>query len=331
MTEEEETVHLSAEGQKQSKQSRLRGAISRAKSKFKKKDDKSSDDEFTPPDDVNEFLQAGRSSTSDFQNPDSLPRHPTPRRVQVPRIDVSTSQRWPNQQTLSSEESSAFLRPEYQIRSQSQGSLHRRQKRPRNLSVSFDDAPPVVIGVGGEEVETPPIEISRPRARSASPLPQSRMRAGVVEEPSPSPTPRDSEGEVTESTRESPEKLLPGSQLEMVQTGMAHLMGPKSNSDFDREFDMTRRRESSLASPDSTALVVSNTKQPEYQPATRDAAPTALPGQARSHEPTLRSALTSHDARGQFEGQALREGHDGELWNSRPDSGKEKRNPDDWI
>jgi hypothetical protein len=317
---EEETVDLSAEGQKQSKQNRWRGAISRTKSKFKSKDDKtlddkSSDGEATLPDDVNKFLQAGRPSTLDFQNPDSLPKHPAPRRVQVPRIDVSTSQRWPNQQTLKLEESSALLHPEYQIRSQSQGSLHRRQNRPRNLSVSFDDAPPVVIGIGGDEAETPPIEISRPRARSASPLSQSRMRAGVVEEPSP--TRRDSEGEVTESTHESSKKLLPGYQLEMVDTGMAHLMDPKSNSDFNREFDMTRRRESGPASPDSTALVVSNTKQPEYQPATRDAAPTAL-------APTLRSALTSHDAHGQFEGQALREGHNGEFSNSRPDSGKEE-------
>lgn len=124
-----------------------------------------------------------RSSTSDSKSQTS------PKRAQIPRIDVSASQRFPNAKEIRNNGpvelpgSSApmgtnpgisLLKPEHKSRSQSTSSLATpgRKERIRNLSVGFADTPPVVIGEGGDEAEAPTVEISRAkmhRARSASP------------------------------------------------------------------------------------------------------------------------------------------------------------------
>src|ERR1700742_2201440 len=169
---------------KQSKRDRLKGALARTKSKFKKDSDKPKEADL--PDDVNEFLAAGRTTTSSHDaTGDAFPRRPTvntsdepsasppsprpstsesftnafatqrsPKKVPVPKIDVSGSQRWPQAQPVGTSEQDIndFLRPEYQGRSQSVSSFSNKPKkkgRGRGLSVSFIEAPPVIIGEGG--------------------------------------------------------------------------------------------------------------------------------------------------------------------------------------
>lgn len=199
---------------KSSRRDRLKGALTRTKSKFKKQTEKHNEKTESPlSDDVTDFLAAGRksisSNVSSGDHPDSLPyqrtlpsvkgaNHPnphhqpssrpstsdsqmslprqSPRRIIVPKIDVTNSQRYPGAQLVSPQAerlSSDFLHTTYQNRSQSASSLAKGNKRrSRGLSVSFNDAPPVVIGIGGDDAQTPPVEISRAmaRARSVSPM-----------------------------------------------------------------------------------------------------------------------------------------------------------------
>lgn len=138
---------------------------------------------------LNDSSTSSRPSTSDSKS------QPSPKRVQVPRIDVSASQRFPNAKELGSSGStehpsssalrsaglgSALLKPEFKTRSQSAISVGSaaRKARIRGLSVGFADTPPVIIGEGGDEAEAPPVEISRAktrRARSASPQARSQF------------------------------------------------------------------------------------------------------------------------------------------------------------
>jgi hypothetical protein len=213
MTDEE-----SGHGEKTSRRDRWKGALARTKTKLKEHSKKGDKDDFKLSDDVNDFLQAGRPSTSDSGASRSetlsdkllYPQHDhehmvqagltshgpaenknvtppralntaqrSPRGIPIPKIDVTRSQRWPSQQELGPGGVNEFIRPHHhpsqQARSQSQGAIPglRKGNRPRNLSVAFLEAPPVVIGEGGDEAEAPPREIGRAkaRARSASPMP----------------------------------------------------------------------------------------------------------------------------------------------------------------
>lgn len=135
----------------------------------------------TPP---NDRSTPPRPSTSDSKTQTS------PKRVHVPRIDVSASQRFPNAKEIAphgpvelpgsfasdntSQGKTLLLKPEYKSRSQSASSIASasRKARIRGLSVGFANVPPVIIGEGGDEAEAPPVEISRAkmrRAKSASP------------------------------------------------------------------------------------------------------------------------------------------------------------------
>jgi hypothetical protein len=213
MTDEE-----SGRGEKTSRKDRWKGALARTKTKLKEHGKKGDKDDFKLSDDVNDFLQAGRPSTSDSsasrsdtpsdkllypqrdhermvqagltshdpaENKNITPPRAlntaqrSPRGIPIPKIDVTRSQRWPSQQELGPGGVENFLMPHHhpsqQARSQSQGALPglRKGNRPRNLSVAFLEAPPVVIGEGGDEAEAPPREIGRAkaRARSVSPMP----------------------------------------------------------------------------------------------------------------------------------------------------------------
>jgi len=192
MTKEIEAVDSPADG-KASRRDRFRGALQRTKSKFKKDDNKTAElEEPKVNDDVEDFLAGGRTSTSTrpsvsdtFTERSPSPRRPStasslpsqlsPRKIVVPRIDISQAQRWPAAQSIQtphSAVSSDFLRPEYQGRSHSMSSFSKHKGRARGLSVMFNEAPPIVIGEGGDEAETPTVEISRAkiRARSVSPV-----------------------------------------------------------------------------------------------------------------------------------------------------------------
>jgi len=279
---------------KQSKRDRFKGALARTKTKFKKEkeNDKPKDTEL--PADVNDFLAAGRTSTSSWTQPkDSLPQRPTvssldeqstspastrpstseslaqpfaasrsPRKIPVPKIDVSNAQRWPraNPVGTAEQEVNDFLRPEYQGRSQSANSFSNKPKkkgRGRGLSVSFIEAPPVIIGEGGDDAPTPPLEIgkARQRARSASPMPRRTQPEPAAptngtygKRPSPVPP--------TRQAYPPPDVLQPR-MLQRVQTGFsAH--SPNA-SGLDREFEMTLGIGSNGHSPISTIGSTPNT------------------------------------------------------------------------
>ncbi|KIW19106.1 hypothetical protein PV08_03398 [Exophiala spinifera] len=270
---------------KASKRDRFKGALSRTKSKFKKHDNKS---EAEINDEVNDFLAGGRTSTSSWtsgkdtlrpgtitttqgysssletspadqaasprpstSDSASISRH-SPRKITVPKIDVSNSQRWPAAQPLSpqgpAEGAAGFLRPEYHGRSQSASSLTKRKGRARGLSVTFIDDPPTVIGEGGDDAPTPPLEISKAkaRARSVSPMsPRVRQRpagasrptaaggAGAYEYPRPPAAPASSPS----SQHEPPDVLRPRG-LQRVQTGLSPSAATASLG-LDKEFEMT--------------------------------------------------------------------------------------------
>jgi len=289
MDEDERADSTGPEATKQSKRDRFKGALARTKSKFKKQD-KPEDTDNALPDDVNEFLSAGRVSTSSwnsaggtlFHNPppvlsssgttldqnssrpstsDSshLPKQ-SPRRMVVPRIDVSNSQRWPGAQPIGPQDhqaSSDFLRPEYQSRSQSASSLSKRKGRARNLSVSFIEAPPIIIGEGGDDAQNPTVEISktkaRARARSVSPMTTSRSHSQTTSTTdSPAPLTNGPLGQRPSplGPRHEPPEILKPRAIQRVQTGLTS-GSPLSVSALDREFEMTLRLGSAGTSPES--------------------------------------------------------------------------------
>ena len=269
---------------KQSRRDRFKGALARTKSKFKKENDKTQSTDL--PDDVNDFLAAGRPSTLNKVAPPPIdtrqqqhhtispahedqsnsassasPRPSTsdsishslvsqrsPKRIPIPKIDVSTAQRWPRAQPVGThdEDINDFLRPEYQVRSRSASSLSnfeaKQKRRNRGLSVSFMEAPPVIIGEGGDNAPTPPAEIgrARQRARSVSPIPtrapppEPSMNGTYGKRPSPIPPPR--------QTHALPDVLRPRA-LQRIQTGGF------SSSGLDKEFEMTLRMGSNAHSP----------------------------------------------------------------------------------
>ena len=286
---------------KQSKRDRFKGALTRTKSKFKKNNDKERETAF--PDDVNDFLAAGRTSTSSLNSAgDALPHHPivttideqstsassasprpstsdsfaqnpnpfasprSPRKIPIPKIDVSNAQRWPRAQPVGTKEQELndFLRPEYQGRSQSVSSFSGKSNlkqggRGRGLSVSFLEAPPVIIGEGGDDAPNPPVEIgkARQRARSASPMPnrnqahpESTMNGTYEKRPSPLPPPP--------RHHALPDALRPR-MLQRIQTGGADV--PMGISSLNKEFEMTLRKGPNAVSPDSTGTSTQNSPE----------------------------------------------------------------------
>jgi hypothetical protein len=281
MSDEEEKADS-----KSNKRNRLKGAVARTRTRLTKKQTEQSTT-------VDDFLASGRSSTSlslsrpsvsesfsyeqedkSATPPNTRPAQPrehvlevphasdhvpppqhSPRRIIVPKIDVSNSQRYPAAQSV--EETTgdgtqqlSLLRPEFKGRGPSISSLSKGPGRARGLSVQFTDYPPVVIGEGGDEAEAPPLEIGRAKARSRSasppraagsqgtaarlwnksPLP-SLPRPGTT---SPKPPPQNA------SRSPQPRPGQPG--LKRVQTGMVGLApSPVSESRqaMDREFEMS--------------------------------------------------------------------------------------------
>ena len=179
----------------------------------------------------------------------------------MPRIDVSSSQRWPAQQPIGQQgrrqagSEAAFLRPEYHSRSQSATSLTKRKGRARGLSVTFIDDPPVVIGEGGDDAPTPPVEISkakaRARARSVSPMSyrvRPRDAAAMNERSTPINGPRGAHPPPPANRHEPPDVLKPRG-LRRAQTGMSPSSASPA-SGLDREFEMTLRLAPAVSSSD---------------------------------------------------------------------------------
>jgi hypothetical protein len=360
MSDEEEKVDS-----KSSKRDRLKGAVARTKTKLSKKQKEQSTT-------VDDFLATGRSSTSLSLSRPSVsesfsyeqdntsatpsntyqaqprehvlevphasdhvppPQH-SPRRIVVPKIDVSNSQRYPAAQPVEEATSNgtqrpSLLGPEFKGRGPSVSSLSKGPGRARGLSVQFTDYPPVVIGEGGDEAEAPPLEIGRAKARSRSvsppraagvqgtaarlwnksPLP-SLPRPGTT---SPQPPPQN----VSRSPQPRPgQHGQPGQPgLKRVQTGMVG-MAPspvsESRQAMDREFEMSMGI--SPVSTNSSAPSQSTAGEPPVLHAPKPVHPPAP-------YPKVKEVPLLHDLRSQHgtvslrkkyaanEGQTFREAH----------------------
>jgi hypothetical protein len=196
MSDEEDTADPTRSS---SRRDRFKGAVARTKTKLTKRNKETATD-------VDDFLATGRASTStarpstsdsfpgvpepidtshsrykDGHEPphpaDGIPPpQPSPRRIVVPKIDVSSSQRYPAAQPLEQQNNehskSSLLRPEYQGGRSRSSSFAKGRGRARGLSVQFFNGPPVVIGEGGDEAEAPTIEVGRAKARARSASPQ---------------------------------------------------------------------------------------------------------------------------------------------------------------
>lgn len=264
---------------KHKKRAFLKDAIGRTKTKLNKvreervaKRQSNSKAEHALDDNVNDFLAGGRASFASSQRPSlgseaqreqrigALTLDPvlatdrpstsdsntqqSPRRVpqvSVPRIDVSSSSRFPNARPVNPDDvlldqepitnlrptNGSLLKPEYKSRSQSASSLASGKHRAklRGLSVGFADVPPVVIGEGGDEAEAPSIEISRAkeaRARSASP--QARKPYGNTSVQSETRRPM-----LTQAISENTADTMPPKPFMRVQTGtLANTMSSRS-------------------------------------------------------------------------------------------------------
>ncbi|EXJ61671.1 hypothetical protein A1O7_02100 [Cladophialophora yegresii CBS 114405] len=328
---------VSPENSKHSKRDRLKGALARTKSKFKKENERPREPDL--PDDVNDFLSAGRTSvssaghplpqrsnvtptdeqsisptstrpsTSDSStNPFAAPR--SPRKISVPKIDVSNAQRWPRAQSVGTtgtteQDINNFLRPEYQARSQSASSFSgqpKKNRRGRKLSVSFNEAPPVVIGEGGDDAPTPPVEIgkARQRARSASPmsgrgqhLPEGSMNGTNGKRPSPVPPPP--------SQVHAPPDVLRPRMMRRVQTGFA--IDSAGISGLDKEFEMTLRVGDTASRGGST----SDTPEIIAPRPVRVVQPPPAVFEESAESSTVKKEPASTNLRGKFrEGDALR-------------------------
>ncbi|KAI9815598.1 MAG: hypothetical protein M1832_005459 [Thelocarpon impressellum] len=104
---------------------------------------------------------------------------------QLGRLDTSRASRWPSASDVrrSSTTPSSFGRSR-QTSSSSRGRSHS-PKRGKGLTVKFTEEQPEIIGVGGDEADSPPRDISRSRARSHSPVPHPGSSLGSGREKMP--------------------------------------------------------------------------------------------------------------------------------------------------
>ncbi|KAJ9621937.1 hypothetical protein H2203_006818 [Taxawa tesnikishii (nom. ined.)] len=80
------------------------------------------------------------------------------RQFPAPKIDVAIAQRWPDAADVRRAADGGNILP---VGARANG----RPKLKKNLTVGFAKAPPEIIGEGGDEAETPSIEVSRARAK----------------------------------------------------------------------------------------------------------------------------------------------------------------------
>lgn len=332
MTEEDEAGDHPSEEQKGSRRARFKDRLSRTKSKFKRhRDDATAEEgDYKLPDDVNDFLQAGRPPTTaddalpanPLPSETALPSNPisSPRRLQLPRIDVSGATRFPDQRELNIPDNGGSLGvPELVPRSRSHGSA--RRKKYRHLSVSFSDDSPVIIGEGGDDAEDPPTHILKPRARSVSPA-YSRTRLAGGGQPRDGPVLRPGPFTAHPARTITGPTDLPLRRIERTLTSGHHLSPVGAPRDaMNREFEMT------LQPPPSGGDGSNNIQAPlPVRPIIKPPSPSPPTDHAMSHPPrypptshqsSLKPITKSLDLQIQFaEGRALREAHYRNLSNS---------------
>ena len=223
MTDEQEGLDPSLVKRKLSKRERFRGAVQRGVNKVKKSDEDSTrDGGFTLNDDVKDFLtfrspyskptavlppspESQKVDANPHTPPDSkvdiddflhktdpadvLPHFPTLSHdplpvLPVPRIDVAKSPRFPHARDLHGEKDNADVVAALRIQDDS-GSPPSRKTRRKRLTVRFTDSPPILIGEGGDEAETPTIHLLQTRLRSRSDAPMSEPLQQYGQAPPP--------------------------------------------------------------------------------------------------------------------------------------------------
>jgi hypothetical protein len=220
MTEEQDGLDPSLVKRKLTKRERFRGAVQRGVSKVKKSDEESTrDEDSTLNDDVKDFLAfrspysrptAVPSPTPERQKPDAkptaaptsttdvdefrytpdpsdiLPHFPTLARdpLPVPRIDVAKSPRFPQARDLLVDNDSADMVSALRLQD-GRESATRRKTRRIGLAVRFSDNPPIIIGEGGDEAETPTMYLMHTRARSTSDAPTPERQQYLDQSASP--------------------------------------------------------------------------------------------------------------------------------------------------
>ena len=156
MTEEGAEADLLAGGRKPSRRERFRDILLKKADKADKPKGKGVGRD----EDLDDFFL--KSPTE--EGGDVLPHFPPPSRKPAPRINVSSSPRWPEAQSATAGEGVP------QSEEGPDETLPYRPSKPRRregLTVSFTKTAPQIIGEGGDEAETPTISISRTQQSSS--------------------------------------------------------------------------------------------------------------------------------------------------------------------
>ncbi|ERF72175.1 hypothetical protein EPUS_02966 [Endocarpon pusillum Z07020] len=151
MTEEGEEADFVGGGRKPSRRERIRDRL------LKKVDkpDKPKAKQIGHDEALNDFLLK-----SPGEGGDVLPRFPSPTRKPVPRINVSSSPRWPEAQNVTSGEAV----PQPTDDQEATGVyVPTKPRRREGLTVSFTKNAPEIIGEGGNEAEAPTLSIHQTR------------------------------------------------------------------------------------------------------------------------------------------------------------------------
>ncbi|KAK8151677.1 hypothetical protein IWX90DRAFT_206455 [Phyllosticta citrichinensis] len=106
--------------------------------------------------------QAMEQDVLDFLKPSTEKGSP-----KAPRIDVAAAQRWPAAASLLSKANTSQNHLSSSLPSSMRGSDRPSRPRAKTLTVGFLNKEPEIIGEGGDESDTPPIEISRRRVVAA--------------------------------------------------------------------------------------------------------------------------------------------------------------------
>ncbi|KAK4982246.1 hypothetical protein LTR66_009376, partial [Elasticomyces elasticus] len=180
----------------------------------------------------------GRSSLND-DVADFL--RPSIDKSQPPRIDVAIAQRWPAApQVISNANRITDAQPPA-----AHARANGRPRKKKNLTVGFVKAAPEIIGEGGDEADTPAIEVSRMRAKLARSLSHNRHSGprgtgAGFERDSPQKSPQ----------KTSNEEYFQPRPLQRAQTSYGEL-GPLSQGDtaFQQRNDSPRQYQGTPARP----------------------------------------------------------------------------------
>ena len=151
MTEEGEEADFVGGGRKPSRRERFRDRL------LKKVDkpDKTKAKQIGREDDLDDFLLKVPA-----EGGDALPQFPSPTRKPVPKINVSSSPRWPEAQNVTSTEG---VLPPTDDQEDTGSYVPLKPRRREGLTVSFTENAPQIIGEGGNEAEAPTLSIFRAR------------------------------------------------------------------------------------------------------------------------------------------------------------------------